>query len=412
MSVVTIVAVLVAANAGDPPPGTANLYIDRNGGSCTRHSSPAAYVDLEACPDMTSAYAAASPGDRVKIKGGVYGSQAITGVSKVTGPRVVFLPADNEVVKFNGDLNLWRGHIEVRNFELGNHDLYIREQDNGAPTPVDDMMSINLTGRNFQIFNATHVTVKGGEWGPSSSCGGAYGGGNNSIRNLNTSVNPADILIQDLVIHDAQSHNLTDCHIECFALFAGDRVTFSRVKFYNCSVYDIFVQNNSGPISALTVENSWFGSPVNTTAGDPTTPNGRTIGFSHIPADSTLKNNSFQGQMGLDDNGLGAPHTNWVMTGNAGVAQLEVCDFTDIAFSYNAWTNRSACAGTGNIGNVANPFQDDVVGKTMNLHLRSDATSLINAIPTGSAQVTKDIDGESRPIGTGVEIGSDERPTP
>ena len=48
-----------------PPTGTANLWIDLNGGSCTRQATAGAYVDAQACGSWNAAYQAASPGDTV-----------------------------------------------------------------------------------------------------------------------------------------------------------------------------------------------------------------------------------------------------------------------------------------------------------------------------------------------------------
>jgi hypothetical protein len=50
----------------------ANLWVDTNGGTCTRQATAGAYVDAQACGSLNAAYAAASPGDLVLVKPGTY----------------------------------------------------------------------------------------------------------------------------------------------------------------------------------------------------------------------------------------------------------------------------------------------------------------------------------------------------
>ena len=54
---------MVGASLGADGPGdVANLWVDTNGGSCTRLASPGAYVDAQACVSADAAYGAASNG--------------------------------------------------------------------------------------------------------------------------------------------------------------------------------------------------------------------------------------------------------------------------------------------------------------------------------------------------------------
>ncbi len=57
--------------------GTANLWMDTNGGTCTRNATPAAYSDAAACSSMDAAYQAASGGDTIRMKAGSYGGESI-----------------------------------------------------------------------------------------------------------------------------------------------------------------------------------------------------------------------------------------------------------------------------------------------------------------------------------------------
>src|SRR5690349_9070368 len=52
-----------------PTPGTANVWIDQNGGTCTRQSTAGSYVDAAAC-SRDGAEAVWQRGDTVLVKGG------------------------------------------------------------------------------------------------------------------------------------------------------------------------------------------------------------------------------------------------------------------------------------------------------------------------------------------------------
>jgi len=60
------------------------------------------------------------------------------------------------------------------------------------------------------------------------------------IRDI-TGVVPSDILIEGVTIHDVQSHDLTACHIEGLAIFAGRHITVRGSRFYGNSIYDALI---------------------------------------------------------------------------------------------------------------------------------------------------------------------------
>ena len=253
-----LVTAVVVATAS----AASTLYVAPGGsGSACTSSAP--------CGSFDAAYAAAAPGDTVQVAGGSYSGQSITASNKTSGANVVFQPAPGATVKVAG-IDVYRSRVTLKDMDLGNEDLTIRKQDVSNPAAVDSVTAQNLTGRNFNIFDATNVTIHGGEWGPASDCGGPYGGCNNSLRRIAGTV-PTNITIEDTVIHEVQSYDLVKCHIEGLAIFAGQNVTVRRTKFYGNSIYDVFLQANSGPISNVTFENNWFATPVGTTGS----PNGR-----------------------------------------------------------------------------------------------------------------------------------------
>ena len=246
-----LVAAVVVATAS----AASTLYVAPGGsGSACTSSAP--------CGSFDAAYAAAAPGDTVQVAGGTYSGQSITASNKTSGANVVFQPAPGATVKVAG-IDVYRSRVTFKSMDLGNEDLNIRKQDVSNPAPVDSVTAQDLTGRNFNIFDATNVTIHGGEWGPASDCGGPYGGSNNSLRRIAGTV-PTNITIEDTVIHEVQSYDLVKCHIEGLAIFAGQNVTVRRTKFYGNSIYDVFLQPNSGAIGNVMFENNWFATPVGT----------------------------------------------------------------------------------------------------------------------------------------------------
>ena len=94
--------------ANSPTPGTANLWVDPNGGSCTRSATPTGYADLGACRSLDAAYQAAAAGDTVLIRGGTYPDQDVgdkRGLPLGTTP-VVFHPAPGEEVVIDDGMDI------------------------------------------------------------------------------------------------------------------------------------------------------------------------------------------------------------------------------------------------------------------------------------------------------------------
>ena len=77
-----------AACASPPPPpppppppsgSAANLWIDTNGGSCTRATTAGGHADAQACSSFAAAYSAAQSGDTVGVAAGTYSEQFFAG---------------------------------------------------------------------------------------------------------------------------------------------------------------------------------------------------------------------------------------------------------------------------------------------------------------------------------------------
>ena len=81
---VTSAAILGAVTGGGPPAGTANLWVDTSGGTCTRQAVAAAYNDAAACSSFDAANDVCQNGDTVLVKTGAYSAQDLTGSNSRT----------------------------------------------------------------------------------------------------------------------------------------------------------------------------------------------------------------------------------------------------------------------------------------------------------------------------------------
>jgi hypothetical protein len=396
MPFLVIVAALLFALAAPGSAMAGTLYVSPSGNDATGCTSL-----ITPCRSFNAAYRAADPGDLVEVLGGTYGAQTIVNdPSKSGGPNIVFRPVLAATVTISGNVNVWASYVTLRNMSAV--DVQIRPEDNPRnPTTVTSVSLENVSGRNFNIFSATKVRVTGGEFGPASDCGGPYGGSNNSIRKL-TSVNPDDIVIDGVTIHDVQSYDLGPCHIEGLAIFAGTNVTVRNSKFYGNSIYDIFLQANSGPISNVTMENNWFANPVGTDGRN----NGSPVAFSGVNANVTIQNNSFNGILSIDDNGNNPTFSNFIVRGNIGLLPWNGCSLRGVAYSYNVWQNHECGATDVSLNGGALPYRNRANSSAADYHLTGGPA--VDLIPSSLSALKVDIDGLLRPIGAGVDAGADE----
>jgi thrombospondin type 3 repeat protein len=386
-----------APDAGADETSGASIFLSATGSDSNGCTQPAP------CRTFNRGYQRAQPGQVVEVAGGTYGDQSIAhDGSKTSSDDVVFRPASGAAVTV-GDVLTYGSHLTVKGMRA--RDLTARVPDPPNGVRVDDVTFRDMDARNFMIYSATNVNVLGGDYGPASDCGGPYGGSNNSIRQYPGAAQPANILIEGVKIHDIVSYDLGPCHMEGLAVFAGRNVTVRDSKFWGNSVYDVFMQPNSGAVSDITLENNWFAAPV----GQAGQGSGQsTVAFSGSSADFTntlIRHNSFNGVISPDDNGANPNYSNFRVVGNVGQLPWNGCSLR-VAYSYNVWKG-SACAGTDvGLGGGALPFTNTLNGSGLDYHLTGGAA--VDRVPSGASSTADDIDGQARPLGAGRDAGADE----
>jgi hypothetical protein len=325
-----------------------------------KDSSPCSQT--QPCLSMGHAYEKASAGQTVQMLAGSYPSQTISGASKAGSAHVLFAPAPGASVTLTGTIYVFASHVTIEGMSVkdvvtGNYD-----QSPGRPNPTDVSL-LNLTGRNFEIDSATNVTVEGGSWGPASACGGPYGGNNNSIRQTIPAVAPENILINDTIIHDVQSYDLVECHIEGLAIFAGNHVTVSNSKFYGNSIYDVFIQANSGgkPNNVALVGN-WLAKAVDNSGANGRAVgagNGVAIGDSGVNENVTLEENHLNDVLQIDDDGTRPTFKKVKVVANFGLMPFSGYNcggLTGVEWSKNVWQNDKCGASDVNLLGAALPY--------------------------------------------------------
>jgi hypothetical protein len=366
----------------------------------TTGSDTATCGSSDPCRSFNRAYRVAQPGQVVDVAGGSYPSQTIEyDPSKTSADDVYFRPAAGGSVSVE-DVDVEASHVTFMAMQARD-----TETAYDGPADVRDVTFWAMDGRNFTIDSGIKVSVIGGDYGPASSCGGSYGGGNNGIRMNRPGVAPSDILIWGVDIHDVQSYDLDACHIECLIVGAGQDITVRSSRFWNCSIFDVFLQPFNGQISDVTLENNWFAAPT-----DPNgkVNSGRAVEFSGGgPWQNLLiRHNSVNTAINLNDGAANPQYVNSSMIGN--VAVRANC-YSGVTYRANVWYDGAGTCDPSdrNLGGAQPPFVRASDHADLDYHLTGGVA--VDLVSGSVSNLADDIDGESRPHGAALDAGSDER---
>jgi hypothetical protein len=234
-----------------PPSGSANVWVDTNGGSCAR-TTLAAYNDATACGSLAAAYSAAVSGDVVGVRDGSYGIQKFAGGYQSTQPsgtKTLTFKGNSTGVPFSDTTTC-----------LGPNFLQIHF---GSPNLTFD--GINTDANNTKTTGATFenngdpFTFKNGCIGDVKDEKGTLPTGEN-----HTATN--HMIFDNVYFHDV--HIVTDgVHNECMWAGVPNYMEVRNSRFFNCATMDIFFTYPDywnplpPPYGNVTLENNYFDVP-------------------------------------------------------------------------------------------------------------------------------------------------------
>jgi chitodextrinase len=399
-------------------------------------SDSAACTSSAPCASFDRAYQLAKPGQVVEIAGGTYGNQVIGSRAAMrnlspgcepgnTGNCVVFRPAAGATVTINGVLEGHGSSVWVDGSTSGgppsDSRTYNIKVTGYADTEADSAMNYpdhvileGIDATSFGAFNVDTVTLKDMDVGPATITGGCairqgrgmenkigFGGGVTYV--------PRNVTIDGVLIHDQNGDSGridSDCHFGGLFIVTVDGLTIKNSVFSQNVVYNIQIQNFAGPPPTnVTIENNWFGCPVEWLyTSDTTCDNQPDVQFNASSSFSNylIRYNSFAG--GLGQMVGGASYSNVRVLGNAGSGPA-AC-YPGWTFGYNAW-DTSGCAPTDvNLGSL--PFVNSKAGSE-NFTLQSTSKAVDLVTSSGSEYlVGSDLAGTARPLGAARDAGATE----
>jgi hypothetical protein len=293
------VTVLAPPGGGGGDPGLANLWMDSDGGTCTRSASLVAYVNAAACGDLDTAITAASCGDTINIKQATYGQNNVD-VDKsscTSGTRITIQAEESSScsfssrgeataalgVKFQSGLGL-KGDPEY-GMTLGNSGSAVT----GAKTAhlhfkcigvgnlsMENPSDIILEKVDLSTFYSGGVAtltlnkVDVGPWDAYEDGDGFSCCQEDSQVQKRNSVSTSDIVIKDSYFHDHTNIGSQEqfpgqpglwAHIDCLQFLNGVTITLERNTFESgtCTDTAFLIKPDQPPISGLTVRNNVIG---------------------------------------------------------------------------------------------------------------------------------------------------------
>lgn len=438
-----------------------NLFVDTNGGSCTRQSSAGAYVDSQACSTFATACAAATAGDTVGVAAGNYPAQTITQANcPNTAPAIVFRPISASVLPSVGAsanapvinsactndcpnaLNLGTpgsdcagtnhdgpSFLTFQNFVINSGFLICGGHPNfaqGTNITLDqiDVGAFEASGvTNFVLKNSllhdcwnsadfsghTCLASQSRFWSQCSSCGPAG-------RATITATLTNDIF-RNYVKGSTASHG------ECLFPLDIDTLVVQNSWFYNCELQSIQLEYSETPNSVI-IQNNWFGRTTDLQGATDR------CGALNFPANSgTITNtiiryNSFADGEGITNSSGNLTSGTRIIGNIVGLGQNDSCaentpplggnGHTDASVkSGNVWKGVNYGSNSVNVPNVTTLYINGTNLGSANYKLSGAVGSTVadNLVPcsSGDALLTSDKDGTARPQGTNCDAGSQER---
>jgi hypothetical protein len=298
VAVFVILTVIRTGIAQDGRDARAHLWIDSDGGNCTRAKKPKRYDDARACAGLGEAYNAANKtadASTVVIKGGRYGPQDLIG-DRPSGGRIVFREAPREQAEFDGSVVLGVGsdgpdqgpdRVTLRGLTTGRFGDGFENPSNRFGLYIlagaSHVRIVDMKQGGFLVQGASDIEFVGGSYGP---CRAAVSGENpceiNKVDHAacSTECTARRVVVDGVDFHDydygpaclaAPEQNGDGCHHRSMYINGVHGFTLRNSTFRD-SVFAPWTTHSGARAAELgtqdvLVENNQFGARANYTAG-------------------------------------------------------------------------------------------------------------------------------------------------
>jgi hypothetical protein len=381
------------------------VWVDANGGSCTRQSTPSAYGDAQACASLQAAWNVAQAGDTVDIADGTYTSQAIAAGSK----SLTFQAAGPGRPKF-GQLASAATNLTFRGLQFEDrNELSSTPCPNshygilvacGASQTFDNVVvdGLNAGSKHGIETPAKNFVFKNGEVRNILNMKGFEGGSDNMV-------------IENTYFHDIRVTN-DSVHNECAYVEGGNGQVWRANLFIGCPTMALaFTNYDGGPAySNVLVENNVFGHTLDSDGQWHPGSCALVLGWGYNNQNTyigwVIRYNTFEGCVNSTGSPAGGDDGAGRWYGNLGAIGDCVKEFV---YSYNVG---QTCGGVGDVA-VANAV-DDVSHQNQapfyvnaaagDFHLRPGSPAIDKGDPRNYPPTDKD--GNSRPVGAAPDAGA------
>jgi hypothetical protein len=401
----TQVTAATGACTSPPPPssGTANLWIDSNGGSCTRQASGAAYSDAAAC-SWNAAYQAARSGDLILVRAGSYGVTSI-GPTNTALTSAVTIQAESGATVNVDSLTTSGDWLTLKNITIPTGNNHARGWFTTASNITLD--NVNVTGpwANVKITGGASVTWKNSGLGtPGNTQIRLCAQGDGEPMELS---NVSNLLLSNIDFYPFQPElgnsacgPDSNMHLETIRVWDGvNGWKLERSRFHrgdgSGSARVFFSKISGTDPSNITFVNNWFGSSSGTVS-------------IYLTANSACNNYVFaynSWEEGFVDQC--SPKNSLLMVGNAAVEPSYDCMGTVSTRNLWVWNAGGSCGSDQWVidpGNSLNALKFASDG----YHLQAGSPAINAGETTLCAQYTGGVDIDGRPRSGTCDAGPDE----
>jgi chitodextrinase len=411
----TTITASTAACSVPPPAGNANLWVDTNGGSCSRQATAGAYADASACSSFQAAYTAAQCGDTVGVRAGSYGSQSISSGAKscTSTTQVLITSAPGATCANNTTVSLPSFSISVAYLKLqcmnanpaGTTSCGNVSGSSGAHTSII-WISLDQMAIHCAFFDSDHLHVSNTTFGPDNTCQTAQED-LIDFRANSTSIN--DVGFDHVTFATVTAPPDFECglghHVDSMQGYGISNLIISNSEFYGCPgqciIFRPYAGGTPGPI---TIQNTIFNQ-----AQSP----GQAIDIGSSTASDgdncvgpiLIQNNTFVNGAALHG---GCWNTTSVIIRD-NIMSSSTCNFggSSDVYSYNVFYSGAACGSNSKSCTPAYVANTTSLTSPGDFHLASTDTCAVGAADQANHAAT-DMDGQSRPQGATVDAGADD----